>query len=90
MIAFYDTTTEDLIGTVKEVNGKLVADTEWLKTFENDDPDEFFDRFSDWSNGPIASLEIPDGEEAPNKYVWRGEEFSWTAEEIQNAQKRYL
>ena len=88
MIAFYNGETEELIGTVKEVDGKLVADNDSLKEYESYDPDEFFAKFSDWDAGYEFSMEIADGETAPQKYEGEHYNKTWTAEEVQNAQKR--
>jgi hypothetical protein len=88
MIAFYNGETEELIGTVKEVGGKLVADVESLKEYESYDPDEFYGQFSDWDAGYEFSMEIADGETAPKKYEGEHYDKTWTAEEVRDAQKR--
>jgi len=89
MIAFYNGTTNELIGTVKEVDGALVADTDSLKEYESYSPKDFMNRFSDYDNGYEFSLVVPDDQTPEQKLESSNEEpKNWTPEEIKAAQEK--
>ena len=93
MIVFYDEKSDKLIGTVKRVGDTLVADAESLKEFESatkEDVDAFFIQFGDWSNGYTYSFEIPDDETPEPVYQPKlPDKTVWTAEEIQEAYRKF-
>lgn len=93
MIVFYDGDSNKLIGTVKKVGDTLVADVDSLKEFESatkEDIEPFFSQFSDWSSGYEYSFEIPDDETPePIHEPQLPEKTLWTAEEIQEAYRKF-
>lgn len=89
MIAFYSVETDELVGTVSEVKGKLVASVEFLKDLEVLQPDALYAEFSSWSDGSLVSARIPDGEEAPPKFEWEEEGLIWTPEDLHNTETEY-
>jgi hypothetical protein len=90
MIAFYSVETDELIGTVSEVKGRLVASSGILKGVEVLDPEAFYSEFSSWSNGSLVTARIPDDEEAPTKFEWDEEGLIWTSEDLHKAGDDYL
>lgn len=92
MIVFYNGNSNKLIGTVKKVGERLVADVDSLKEFESyteSGIEIFFNQFSDWSNGYTYSFEIKDDETPePVREAILPEKTVWTATEIQEAYRK--
>jgi hypothetical protein len=91
MIAFYEGTTNKLIGVAKEVDGEYVSDTPTVANMISHygDKERFQQRFSNWSNGYLYSVELEEGEnpESPSFLEQTAEPKTWTAEEIRAARE---
>jgi hypothetical protein len=92
MIAFYEGTTNKLIGVAKEVDGEYVSDTPTVANMIShyNNKEKFQQRFSNWSNGYLYSVELSEDEdpESPSFLTQTAEPKTWTAEEIQAAKER--
>lgn len=93
IIAFYDGKTNKLVGVAKEVDGKFTSDLEFISQIIDSYPNSkgFAERYSNWSNGYLYSVELKEGEdpEVPDFLKEpRPEPKVWTAEEVRKAQER--
>jgi hypothetical protein len=91
MIAFYNGTTNKLIGVAKEVDGEYVSETPTVVSMISHygDKERFQQRFSNWSNGYLYSVELAEDEdpESPSFLKETVEPKTWTAEEIRSARE---
>ena len=90
MIAFYNGTTNKLVGFVKEVDGSYVSDSSTVSSIiSNYKKEQIQERFSNWSNGYLYSVELEEGEdpESPSFLEQTAEPKTWTAEEIRSARE---
>jgi hypothetical protein len=90
MIAFYNGTTNKLIGFAKEVDGSYVSESPVVSDIiSNYKPKQLKERFSNWSNGYLYSVELEEGEdpESPSFLKETVEPKTWTAEEIRSARE---
>jgi hypothetical protein len=91
VIAFYNGTTNKLIGFAKEVDGEYVSDSPTVASMIShyNNKEKFQQRFSNWSNGYLYSVELEEGEdpESPSFLKETVEPKTWTAEEIRSARE---
>jgi hypothetical protein len=93
MIAFYDGTTDKLVGFAEEVDGSYVSESPAVSSIiaNYTTKEQFEERFANWSNGYLYSVELEEGEdpESPNflKDPVPSEPKVWTAEDVKNAQE---
>ena len=90
MIAFYDGTTNKLVGFAKEVDGSYVSESPTVSSIiSNYKKEKIQERFSNWSNGYLYSVELAEDEdpESPNFLKDLAEPKTWTAEEIRAARE---
>ena len=90
MIAFYDGTTNKLVGFAKEVDGSYVSESPTVSSIiSNYKKEKIQERFSNWSNGYLYSVELAEDEdpESPSFLAQPAEPKTWTAEEIRAARE---
>jgi hypothetical protein len=93
MIAFYNGTNGELIGVANEKDGKYTSESEFISQIISSatDSKEFVERYSNWSNGYMFSVELKEGEDPESPDFLKDpqpEPKSWTAEEVKKAQER--
>lgn len=93
IIAFYDGKSDELIGVAKESEGSFTSDSPFISELISSlgDSKVFAERYSNWSNGYLYSVELKDGEDPASPDFMKEpqpESKVWTAEEVQKAQER--
>lgn len=93
IIAFYDGRTYELIGVATEAEGKFTSDSEFISEViaNYSDPKTFAERYANWSNGYMFSVELEEGEDPKSPDFMKepqAEPKTWTAEEVRKAQER--
>jgi hypothetical protein len=91
MIAFYDGTTNKLVGVAKEADGAYFSNSPIVSDIISHygTKEKFEERCSNWSNGYLYSVELAEDEdpESPNFLKDIAEPKTWTAEEIRAARE---